>query len=206
MINRVVYIFVFSLFFGCVNSSPSIKELPIFGHKEFLVGVDADTIFHTIPPWSFVNQFGEAISSDAYNGKIYVVDFFFSHCPTICPAMTMNLVKLQQLSSDLDIEFISFTVDPKKDSSERLLWYQDAFGINGENWNLLTGNQQSIYELGVNGFLVPNQEDALAPGGFLHSEQIMLVDKMGRIRGYYDGTDEDQVPLLYNDILALKQE
>ena len=205
MINRVVCIFIFSLFFDC-TSNQSIKELPIYGNKEFLKGLDTDTIFHTIPQWSFINQFGKAVSSDAYKGKIYVVDFFFSHCPTICPAMTMNLVKLQQLSIDLDIELISFTVDPKKDSSERLFWYQNAFGINGDNWNLLTGNQSAIYELGVNGFLVPNQEDALAPGGFLHSEKIMLIDKKGRIRGYYDGTDEDQISLIFEDIVILKQE
>ena len=132
--------------------------------------------------------------------------FFFSHCPTICPAMTMNMVKLQQQTTDLNIKFLSFTVDPKKDSSERLLWYQNAFGINAANWNLLTGKQSAIYELGVNGFLVPNQEDALAPGGFLHSEKIILIDPMGRIRGYYDGTDEDQIPILIKDIKRLKQE
>ena len=118
----------------------------------------------------------------------------------------MNMVKLQQQTTALDIKFLSFTVDPKKDSSERLFWYQEAFGINGENWNLLTGNQNAIYSLGVNGFLVPNQEDALAPGGFLHSEKIMLIDSKGRIRGYYDGTDEDQVAVILNDISRLKQE
>ncbi len=82
----------------------------------------------------------------------------------------------------------------------------DAFGINGDNWNLLTGNQSLIYQLGVNGFLVPNQEDALAPGGFLHSEKMMLIDAKSRIRGYYDGTDEDQMMVLLNDIRKLKQD
>ena len=118
----------------------------------------------------------------------------------------MNMVKLQKSAKDLNIGFVSFTVDPQKDSSERLLWYQDAFGINGDNWNLLTGNQSLIYQLGVNGFLVPNQEDALAPGGFLHSEKMMLIDAKSRIRGYYDGTDEDQMMVLLNDIRKLKQD
>ena len=118
----------------------------------------------------------------------------------------MNMVKLQQMTKELNVRFVSFTVDPKKDTAERLLWYQNAFGINGNNWNLLTGNQTLIYKLGVNGFLVPNQEDALTPGGFLHSEKMMLIDAKGRIRGYYDGTDVDQMSILLNDIVKLKQE
>ena len=199
---------LFFLMLFCFSSCVSItgKPLPIYGYKEFDDLQENDTLYHTIPKWSFVNQYGEQVNSSFYEGEIYVVYFFFSHCPTICPAMTMNMVKLQQQTTALDIKFLSFTVDPKKDSSERLFWYQDAFGINGENWNLLTGNQNAIYSLGVNGFLVPNQEDALAPGGFLHSEKIMLIDSKGRIRGYYDGTDEDQVAVILNDISRLKQE
>ena len=197
-----LFVLVLLLIVGCAEKT-EIKNLPIFGNKEFLEGVDVDTLYHTIPSWSFQNQYGDTINSDSYKGKIHVVDFFFSHCPTICPAMTMNMVKLQKSAKDLNIGFVSFTVDPQKDSSERLLWYQDAFGINGDNWNLLTGNQSLIYQLGVNGFLVPNQEDALAPGGFLHSEKMMLIDAKSRIRGYYVGTDEYQIKVLLNDIRKL---
>jgi len=204
MIRNLSILFLL-LIVGCAEKT-EIDILPIFGNKEFVEGVDVDTVYHTIPAWSFQNQYGYTINSNSYLGKIYVVDFFFSHCPTICPAMTMNMVKLQKSAKDLNIGFVSFTVDPKKDSSERLLWYQDAFGINGENWNLLTGNQSLIYQLGVNGFLVPNQEDALSPGGFLHSEKMMLIDAKSRIRGYYDGTDEDQMNVLLNDIKKLKQD
>ena len=204
MIRNLSILFLL-LIVGCAEKT-EIDILPIYGNKEFVEGVDIDTVYHTIPAWSFQNQYGYTINSNSYLGKIYVVDFFFSHCPTICPSMTMNMVKLQKLTKDLNVGFVSFTVDPKKDSSERLLWYQDAFGINGENWNLLTGNQSLIYQLGVNGFLVPNQEDALAPGGFLHSEKMMLIDAKSRIRGYYDGTDEDQMNVLLNDIKKLKQD
>ena len=204
MIRNLSILFLL-LIVGCAEKT-EIDILPIYGNKEFVEGVDIDTVYHTIPAWSFQNQYGYTINSNSYLGKIYVVDFFFSHCPTICPSMTMNMVKLQKLTKDLNVGFVSFTVDPKKDSSERLLWYQDAFGINGENWNLLTGNQSLIYQLGVNGFLVPNQEDALAPGGFLHSEKMMLIDAKSRIRGYYDGTDEDQMKVLLNDIRKLKQD
>lgn len=205
MINKNVFIIIILILTGC-NCQSNIETLPILGHKEFIKGIDVDTLYHTIPTWSFQNQYGDTIKSDFYIGKIHVVDFFFSHCPTICPAMTMNMVKLQESTKELNVNFVSFTVDPKQDSSERLLWYQDAFGINGNNWNLLTGDQSLIYELGVHGFLVPNQEDALAPGGFLHSEKMMLIDPKGRIRGYYDGTDIDQMTILLNDIIKLKQE
>lgn len=204
MIRNLSILFLL-LIVGCAEKT-EIDILPIFGNKEFVEGVDVDTVYHTIPAWSFQNQYGDTINSNSYMGKIHVVDFFFSHCPTICPSMTMNMVKLQKSAKDLNVGFVSFTVDPKKDSSERLLWYQDAFGINGENWNLLTGNQSLIYQLGVNGFLVPNQEDALSPGGFLHSEKMMLIDAKSRIRGYYDGTDEDQMMVLLNDIKKLKQD
>lgn len=205
MINRYVFIIVVLIIIGC-NRNANIEPLPVFGQKEFIEGIDLDTIYHTVPNWSFQNQYGYTVKSDFYSGKIYVVDFFFSHCPTICPAMTMNMVKLQKMTKELNVAFVSFTVDPKNDTSERLLWYQNAFGINGANWNLLTGDQTLIYKLGVNGFLVPNQQDALAPGGFLHSQKMMLIDAEGRIRGYYDGTDIDQMSIILNDIVKLKQE
>ena len=202
--NRLI---ILAGFFIClISCNNKEKQLPIYGQKDFIEGIDKDTIYHTIPQWSFVNQNGDFVNSSDYLGDIYVVYFFFTHCPSICPAMTKNVVNLQQKAINLDIKFLSYTVDPEKDSSERLKWYENTFGINGKNWNLLTGDQQSIYELGVNGYLVPNQEDALSPGGFLHSEKVMLVDKKGRIRGSYDGTDSDQIDKLFEDILILKNE
>ena len=182
------------------------SSLPIHGIKEFIEGIDDDTIYHTIPNWEFINQNGDVVSSEDYLGKIYVADFFFTSCPTICPIMTVNMMSLQERTKDLGVQFLSYTVDPKRDNSETLKQYQDAYGINGNNWNLITGDQYKIYELGVKGFLVPNQEDALAPGGFLHSEKMMLIDQLGRIRGYYDGTDESQMNDIVNDIKKLRIE
>jgi len=182
------------------------SSLPIHGIKEFIEGIDDDTIYHTIPNWQFVNQYGDTISSKSYIGHIYIADFFFTSCPTICPKMTINMVKLQEMTKELNVKFLSYTVDPNRDNSETLKQYQDAYGINGNNWNLITGDQYKIYELGVKGFLVPNQEDALAPGGFLHSEKMMLIDQLGRIRGYYDGTDESQMNDIVNDIKKLRIE
>ena len=115
-----------------------------------------------------------------------MVDFFFTHCPSICPTMTANMKRIQnEINKEcLDsIELISYTVDPIRDSVSRLYEYARTYGVNFSNWNLLTGDQSAIYELGVNGYLVPNQEDALAPGGFLHSEKLILIDQNKRIRG-----------------------
>ena len=102
----------------------------------------------------------------------------------------MNMKKIQEKVEReclSNVEFISYTVDPHRDSVERLNEYAKSYNVNFDNWHMMTGDQKSIYELGVNGYLVPNQEDALAPGGFLHSEKMILIDQQQRIRGYYDG-------------------
>lgn len=192
-------IFLGAFLISCTEKGP----LPIHGPKEFIEGVDIDTVYHTIPFWNFENQEGERIGSDFYYGKVYIADFFFSHCPSICPEMLESLKLVQEELKDLDVEIVSYTVDPKNDDIERLKWYATSNEINTENWNFVTGNQHDIYELGVNGYFLPNQEDALAPGGFLHSEKIVLLDKMSRIRGWYDGTDLEEVKKLIKDAKTL---
>lgn len=187
---------------SCSEKDP----LPIHGPKEFLEGVDKDTVYHTIPFWNFENQEGDRIGSEFYYGKVYIADFFFTHCPTICPKMLESLKVVQEELKDLDIEIVSYTVDPKNDNVERLKWYAENNKINTYNWNFVTGNQNEIYELGVNGYFLPNQEDALAPGGFLHSEKIVLLDKQSRIRGWYDGTNQQEVIKLIEDIKRLVNE
>ena len=181
-------------------------DLPIFGNKDYDSKIDKDTVYHQIPFWSFLNQTGVGISSKDLNDKVHLVDFFFTNCPTICPKMTLNMKKIQdalKIECLNNVELLSFTVDPKRDSIERLNEYANSYKLDSVNWSLLTGDQNTIYELGVNGFLVPNQEDALAPGGFLHSEKLILIDKEQRIRGYYDGTDSTIVPIVVEHIKTL---
>jgi protein SCO1/2 len=183
--------------------------LPIYGNKDFDSSIDKDTVYHTIPFWSFMNQNGKEINSIQYANKVCLVDFFFTHCPTICPRMTLNMREVQiQLEKDClsNVELLSFTVDPKRDSIDRLKEYSTSYETKDNNWSFLTGNQNEIYELGVNGYLVPNQEDALAPGGFLHSEKLILIDKKGRIRGYYDGTNSENIATIVQHIKQLNQE
>lgn len=179
------------------------RTLPILGDKEFIEGIDKDTVYHTIPFWSFKNQEGLVVGTNNYQGEVYIADFFFTHCPSICPQMLENLKKVQKELENTNVKIVSYTVDPKNDNVERLKWYVKENKINTKNWNLVTGIQQDIYELGVKGYLVPNQEDALAPGGFLHSEKFILIDKKMRIRGYYDGTDIESVNNLIEDTKLL---
>lgn len=188
------------------QGNSELKELPIYGNKDFDSSIDKDTLYHQIPDWSFENQNSQIISSEQLDNKIKLVDFFFTSCPTICPRMTLNMHKIQSILKKnclTDIELLSFTVDPIKDTSEKLLEYANSYNVDSTNWNMLTGDQATIYDLGVNGFLVPNQEDALAPGGFLHSEKLILLDQFNRIRGYYDGTDSLNIPIIVQHIQSL---
>lgn len=189
-----------------LSSCSENKPLEIFGPKEFIEGVDQDTIYHTIPFWSFENQDGKMVGTNDYQGEVYIADFFFSHCPSICPTMLENMKQVQKELKAYDVKIISYTVDPKNDNVERLKWYTEHNQIDTKNWNFVTGIQQDIYELGVKGYLVPNQEDALAPGGFLHSEKFILIDKKSRIRGFYDGTEQQEIEKLIKDVKTLSVE
>lgn len=189
-----------------VDEQEASKEkttLPIYGEREFIPEIDKDTIYHTIPKWYFVNQDSVDVSWKDYEGKPYVAYFFFTHCPKICPKINSNMIDFQKQTEGLDFKVIAHTVDPKRDSVQRLKFYGDEYGFDYSNYNFVTGDQQKIYELGVKGYLVPNQEDALAPGGFLHSEKLILIDSKGRIRGYYEGTEKAQVDLLVEDLKLL---
>ena len=189
---------------GETDANESIENpLPIYGQKEFIEGIDKDTVYHTIPFWSFENQDGQHVGSKDYMGKPYIAYFFFSHCPQICPRLNANMKQFQDDTKDLDYRVVAYTVDPTRDSVERLKFYAEEYGFNLTNYNFVTGSQTSIYELGVNGYLVPNSQDALAPGGFLHSEKLILIDSKGRIRGFYEGTENAEVELLKKDLKTL---
>tara|TARA_B100001287_G_scaffold42180_1_gene31286 strand:- start:43218 stop:44420 length:1203 start_codon:yes stop_codon:yes gene_type:complete len=193
------------------EAKESIKDtlLPIYGNKDFDPILDEDTVFHKIPYWEFVNQDGIKVSADDLQNKVRLVNFFFTSCPTICPKMTLNIRSIQQeLAKECltNISLLSFTVDPKRDTIKKLKEYSKTYNINNDNWNLLTGQQDDIYDLGINGFLVPSQENALADGGFLHSEMMILIDKDDRIRGYYDATDPQNIPKVVQHIKLLDRE
>ena len=171
---------------------------------------------HVIPDFSFVNQNNELITNDDYRGNIYVANFFFTSCPTICPIMTYNMRIVQQrLSVYPNIKFLSHSIDPKNDTPERLLDYANEMRANLMNWNFVTGEKESIYNIAKE-YFVNAVEDSLAPGGFFHSEYFVLVDKEGKIRsgidkegnivGVYDGTKDTDIKDLIDDVKVLMAE
>lgn len=187
------------------NKDTSKKKLPIYGNRE--VDEKGDTIYHTVGNFALKNQEGETITSKMLDGKIYVADFFFTSCPNVCPKMTTQMKRFAAAFKDNDnVRIISFTVDPKRDTVAKLKKFADKFGIHTPQWNLLTGDRSEIYELGVYGYLLSAQEDALAPGGFLHSSQMVLIDKQKRIRGSYEGTKTKDVDRMIEDAKLLLEE
>lgn len=148
-----------------------------------------------VPDFEFYNQDSVLISNRDYLGKVYVVEFFFTTCPTICPIMTQNLVELQETFQDNeDFGVASFTINPRYDTPSVLTAYADKYGITDKDWHLMTGNQEKIYELAQQGFYIFATEDQEAPGGFEHSGMFALVDKNGYIRSR---EDEFGNPLIY---------
>lgn len=169
----------------------------------------ADTVYHQVPSFEMVNQFGDTVSLSDFDDKILVVDFFFTTCPTICPIMTKQMSRLQWKLDDAaykDVHFLSFSVNPGYDTPQVLHAYAEEHGADLDRWTFLTGEKGEIYDLAVNGLLVPAQEDVSAPGGFLHSEKFILVDREQHIRGMYDGTNTEQVDNLVTDIKMLLKE
>jgi len=198
------------LFLPCVfylvliQGKNHFKQLEIFGPKEAIA--EGDTIYHTIPAFSFLNQEGKTISDKDLDGKIYVANFFFATCPTICPKMNYNLKGLtEKYSRDGQVKFLSFTVDPDQDSVAALEAYAKKMGADNNSWWFLTGNKDSIYSLARNGFLVAAAGGKTA-ADFFHSQNLLLIDKEKRIRGIYDGLDESDVKKLNDEIEVLEKE
>lgn len=163
-----------------------------------------DTVYHTIPPFRLINQNGDTVTEKNFEDKIYVADFFFTTCPTICPVMMTQMKRVNDAYRNRnDFMLISHTVNPSYDSVEVLAEYAKRINADAEQWMLVTGDKEQIYNLGVDGYKLAVDEDPRAPGGFLHSELFVLVDKQKRIRGYYDGTDTTDVNKLIRDVEIL---
>jgi protein SCO1/2 len=167
-----------------------------------------DTVFHTIRDFELTNQLGQKISRKDLKGKVLLVDFFFTSCTTICPTLTGNLKKIQEayVKNDTLLQLLSFSVDPVRDSSERLRQYANRHGINPDNWWLLTGDKKDIYDLARHDFFVTVTEGDGGPDDFIHTEKLILIDKNGHIRGYYNGLDSNAIRQAANDIAVLHLE
>ena len=161
--------------------------------------------YHTIADFELVNQNGDTITQKNYEGKIYVADFFFTTCLTICPIMTKNMAEVQgNILDDDDVLLLSHSVTPRIDSVPRLKEYALEKGVVDTKWNLVTGDKKQIYELARKSYLAVKTDGDGSEFDMIHTENFILVDKQRRIRGYYDGTNPDEIEKLLEDISILK--
>lgn len=199
---------------GCQADNQQVSDaLKIYGPKEPIEKVVngeqvIDTVYHTIEPFQFVDQEGQDLSNSNLEGKIYVADFFFTTCPSICPIMSSNMLNVyEKFGERKDFKIVSHSLDPEYDSVSVLKDYADRIGVPDNNtWHFITGEKADIYQIGQSSYMVTAAEDEDAPGGVLHSGAFLLIDRKGRIRGVYDGTEANEVEVLMNDIEKLYEE
>ncbi|RFN59614.1 SCO family protein [Marixanthomonas ophiurae] len=172
------------------------------------------TTINKIPDFKFINQDNDTISNRDYKGKVYVVEFFFSTCPSICPVMNTNMLKVEEaFKNEDDFGIASFTIDPEQDTPKVLKEYADSYGVEHPHWNFLTGNKKDILKLSNDGFKLYAAESPEAEGGFEHSGMFALIDKEGNVRSridengnpiiYYNGLEEEGIQMLIEDIKKL---
>lgn len=163
--------------------------------------------FHKIAPFSLTNQNGLTITEKDYMNKIYVADFFFTTCPSICPKMTENMGLIQEnIKTDNQVLLLSFSVTPEIDSVQQLKRYAIQKGVIDSKWNLLTGDKKEIYELARKSYLAVKSNGDGGEHDMIHTENFILVDPEKRIRGFYDGTDTNAMDELLSDIKVLQME
>ena len=181
--------------------------LNLYERKFEALPVMGKTKAHRIGNFKLTNQDGQLKGIADWKNKIVVANFFFTHCPVICPKMTSSLKKVNTIfENDQTVLINSFSVDPERDSAAQLKKYAGHFVINTRNWDLLTGDKREIYKLARNSFMVVVTDGDGGPEDFIHSEKLVLIDKQKRIRGYYDGTSNKETEQLITDIKKLKHE
>lgn len=188
------------------------KILPIYQPAEVSFELVDSTLqhvkkYHRIANFRLTNQNGHIVTQQDYENKIYVADFFFTTCPSICPIMTDNMGYVQsQIFDDPNVKLLSFSVTPEIDSVPQLKKYALEKGVKDEKWNLLTGDKKEIYTLARKSYFVAKEDGDGGPHDMIHTENFVLIDPDKRIRGYYDGTDRAAMQTLLEDMTTLKNE
>ncbi len=199
MINLFVFCFVLS---ACEQKKE--QKLPIFGERDV---VGTDTVYHSIAKFQFLDQDSALITNETFNDKIYVTDFFFTSCRTICPIMKTQMLRVyDSIQHDDDVLLLSHTIDPEYDTVALLRDFAERLGVKSDKWHFVTGVKDSIYRIAQTSYLATALEDKSEPDGFIHSGAFLLIDKDRRIRGKYDGTKEEEVNRLLSDIRRLRKE
>ena len=205
----VISIVIVSIIYNTLNV---YKPLPIYQPTMVSTELVDSTIqykkkYHTIADFSLTNQNGKIITHNDYKDKIYIADFFFTTCQTICPIMTNHMVEIQEeITNDTDVLLLSHSVTPEIDSVAQLKRYALKKGVNDKKWNLVTGDKKEIYKLARKSYLAVKDNGDGGPFDMVHTENFMLIDKKRQIRGFYDGTNKDDIKRLLADIETLKEE
>lgn len=185
------------------NSAEKNKRLPYIGEHEVINNSDGstDTMYHVIPDFVYLDQDSNTVKSSDFEGKVLIADFFFTNCSSICKPMTTQMKRLNENLEDLknEIQFLSFSIDPVRDSPAQLRAYIKERELNTENWKLLTGDEYKTHKLGCDGFKVHAARDENDDDGYAHSEYFVLVDREGHIRGLYAGTSAEDVNNMERD-------
>lgn len=195
---------------GFYNILKPTKTLPIYQPAQVNFELVDSTIqhqkkYHTIADFKLINQNGDTITQAFYKDKIYVADFFFATCQTICPIMTDHMYEIQKKTiSDPEILLLSHTVTPEIDSVAQLNRYAKQKLVNASKWNLVTGDKKQIYDLARRSYLAVKTSGDGGPYDMIHTENFILIDKQRQIRGFYDGTNPEAVETLLEDIKTLK--
>lgn len=180
------------------------EALPILGMRKMN---GTDTLYHTIAPFHFVDQDSVVITNATFKDKIYVADFFFTSCRTICPIMKTQMLRVYAKTKAMpDVLILSHTIDPEFDTVALLHDFADRLGVESKYWHFVTGQKDSIYKIAQTSYFATAMEAKEEPDGFIHSGAFLLIDKRGRIRGKYDGTVEKDVDQLITDIERLRKE
>ena len=199
----ILSVIIISLFYGALKPS---KTLPIYNPSMVNPELVDSTVqyiskYHTIADFSFVNQNGKTITQKDYEGKIYVADFFFTTCGSICPKMTTHLREIQDaIRTNPKVMILSHTVFPEIDSVPVLKKYAEKYGVIDEKWNLVTGDKKAIYTMARKSYLAVKLGKPEELYDMVHTENFVLVDTKRRVRGFYDGTNEKDIQRLIEDI------
>lgn len=198
----LLIISLFAVITAC--SSDKQQKLPYLGNPEINGN---DTIYPTIRDFSFINQDSIVVTNKTFENKIYIADFIFLSCPTICPIMTNQMIKVYNVyKTNPDVHFLSHTIDPDRDTIQALKDYTSALELDTKKWMFVTGRKEDIYSIAEENYFTTAYSDSTAPGGFIHGGGLLLIDKNRHIRGVYDGTNQEETKRLINDIDILLKE
>ncbi len=202
--SKLLFAAIIAASFAACISTTNDRPLPILGERD--ISPAGDTIYPTIPDFQFVDQDSQIVNNATFAGKAYVVDFFFIHCPTICPKVKANGLRVYNKFKDNDgVLMLSHSIDVRNDTVAALKHHAEKLGISSKKWHLVTGDHDAIYGIADKYFSVA-KEDPSAPGGFDHSGRLILVDKNRHVRSFCDGTNAESVDKFMLDIERLLKE